>query len=255
MSTNTGKLRSLLLRGGIPADVRTAVEHHLASLEVVVRAEEVFGPLGIHLEQGLVVSDSQGTTVYVNDRLCELVGASRTAMLGRPTIELVCSADRAETRERMRSRGSGAPARYLSHFHVGPASCVAVDIVPYPMFDGTGFFHGSFALVHRRADDGCPHAENTPGGPESRANHTPLDQTASLAGEPPRPPPPIRDPLSPREQTVVSLLAVGNAVDDVAQQLEISEHTVRNHLKHIYAKLDVHSEAELLRLILRTQLS
>ncbi len=31
----------------------------------------------------------------------------------------------------------------------------------------------------------------------------------------------------------------------IAELLEVSEHTVRNHLKSIFRKLEVHSQAEL----------
>jgi DNA-binding CsgD family transcriptional regulator len=35
-------------------------------------------------------------------------------------------------------------------------------------------------------------------------------------------------------------------VGAIAERLKVSEHTVRNHLKAVYRKLDVHSQVELL---------
>ena len=50
--------------------------------------------------------------------------------------------------------------------------------------------------------------------------------------------------LSPREQQVLELLARGSAYKDIAQQLSLSIETVRMNVKHIYAKLHVHSRGE-----------
>lgn len=52
--------------------------------------------------------------------------------------------------------------------------------------------------------------------------------------------------LSSREQEIVILLVDGRRIHEVAKLLFISEHTVRNHLKSIYSKLDVHSQTELI---------
>jgi DNA-binding NarL/FixJ family response regulator len=50
--------------------------------------------------------------------------------------------------------------------------------------------------------------------------------------------------LSPREQQVLELLARGSAYKDIARQLSLSIETVRMNVKHIYAKLHVHSRGE-----------
>jgi DNA-binding CsgD family transcriptional regulator len=51
--------------------------------------------------------------------------------------------------------------------------------------------------------------------------------------------------LSTREREVFDLILQGNRVGTVAHELFLSEHTVRNYLKRIYGKLDVHSLGEL----------
>jgi DNA-binding NarL/FixJ family response regulator len=51
-------------------------------------------------------------------------------------------------------------------------------------------------------------------------------------------------PLSRRETEVVQRVAGGCAVAQIARELHLSEHTVRNHLKAAYRKLGVHSRAE-----------
>lgn len=55
--------------------------------------------------------------------------------------------------------------------------------------------------------------------------------------------------LSTREREIVSALGNGHRVKDIAQDLVISTHTVRNHLKAIYRKLNVNSQFELIGLM------
>lgn len=54
--------------------------------------------------------------------------------------------------------------------------------------------------------------------------------------------------LTPREQDVLELLAVGRSGTYIAEALCISPDTVKGHTRRIYAKLDVHSKQELLDL-------
>lgn len=57
--------------------------------------------------------------------------------------------------------------------------------------------------------------------------------------------------LSAREKEIVEALGTGRRVKDIAQDLVISTHTVRNHLKAIYRKLNVRSQFELISLMAR----
>lgn len=52
--------------------------------------------------------------------------------------------------------------------------------------------------------------------------------------------------LSKREREVLEELLAHLRPPQIAKRLHISPHTVRNHLKSIYAKIGVHSQAELL---------
>ena len=56
-----------------------------------------------------------------------------------------------------------------------------------------------------------------------------------------------RRAISPREREVLELLVAGHHVAEIASELFISPHTVRNHLKALYRKFDVHSQLELIR--------
>lgn len=55
--------------------------------------------------------------------------------------------------------------------------------------------------------------------------------------------------LSQREEEVLRLTVGGYTATRIAEELTISPETVRTHKKRIYAKLDVHSHDELMRLV------
>lgn len=47
-----------------------------------------------------------------------------------------------------------------------------------------------------------------------------------------------------KELAVLDLIARGFTYDETAQRLALSTHTVRTHVRHLYAKLDVHNKSE-----------
>ncbi|MBR4078613.1 MAG: helix-turn-helix transcriptional regulator [Christensenellaceae bacterium] len=55
--------------------------------------------------------------------------------------------------------------------------------------------------------------------------------------------------LSRREMEVVDLIGQGYSNKDIAKMLFISEHTVKDHTKNIYRKMNVHSRLELAALV------
>jgi two-component system, NarL family, response regulator LiaR len=57
----------------------------------------------------------------------------------------------------------------------------------------------------------------------------------------------VLDMLSPRERDVLRRMVEGKHGRDRAQDLVISTDTVRTHIRSIFAKLDVHSSLEVVR--------
>ncbi|KGX90555.1 chemotaxis protein CheY [Pontibacillus halophilus JSM 076056 = DSM 19796] len=55
------------------------------------------------------------------------------------------------------------------------------------------------------------------------------------------------NPLSTREQQVLELVVAGASNRVISEQLYISEHTVKNHIKSLLRKLNVHNRVELVR--------
>ncbi|SFO24956.1 GAF domain-containing protein [Pseudonocardia ammonioxydans] len=88
-----------------------------------------------------------------------------------------------------------------------------------------------------------------PGPPGSRTSITVLrlhevaSATAAL-------PPSLAALLSPREQEVARLVALGLQDDQIAARVFLSRHTVKQHLKAIYRKLRINSRVALTRVVL-----
>lgn len=59
----------------------------------------------------------------------------------------------------------------------------------------------------------------------------------------------IRCELTPRERDVLLLLARGRTLSVVARELSIAEGTARTHMMHIYTKLGVHKQQELIDMV------
>lgn len=58
------------------------------------------------------------------------------------------------------------------------------------------------------------------------------------------------DLLTPAQQDVLKLLLEGFTEKKIAAQLKVSQHTVHNHVRVIYARLNVHSRAELMSIFI-----
>ncbi len=61
--------------------------------------------------------------------------------------------------------------------------------------------------------------------------------------------------LTEREEEVVALLADGHTNNEIADQLNVTERTVRFHLRNIYDKLDVNSRAAAISWALKRQVN
>jgi len=54
----------------------------------------------------------------------------------------------------------------------------------------------------------------------------------------------LPDPLTPREQEILELVAAGLTNLEIAERLIVSPETVKKHAASIYAKMGVHSRTE-----------
>jgi DNA-binding CsgD family transcriptional regulator len=61
----------------------------------------------------------------------------------------------------------------------------------------------------------------------------------------------VVEPLSPREREVLGLFAEGLTVDEIAERLFLSTHTVRTHGRNAVAKLGARSRAHAVAIAIR----
>ena len=73
----------------------------------------------------------------------------------------------------------------------------------------------------------------------------PVDAGQPDAGQPRRLP--AWDVLTPREQEIAELVSAGLTTKEIAARAFVSENTVKQHLKRIFAKADVRNRAELMQ--------
>ncbi|MPN27909.1 Transcriptional regulatory protein DegU [bioreactor metagenome] len=55
--------------------------------------------------------------------------------------------------------------------------------------------------------------------------------------------------LTERENEIVALLLKGRTYKMIADEMYLSENTIKTHIKNIYSKLNVNSKTELIKLI------
>ena len=61
----------------------------------------------------------------------------------------------------------------------------------------------------------------------------------------------MNDDLSPREIEILQFLTEGLGVDEIGERLDLSPHTVRNHVQSTLEKLGAHSKLQAVTTALR----
>lgn len=202
---------------------------------------------------GLVLEDATGHMRYVNQRILELTGYEARELDGQPVAKLVPEELHAflDT-EQERARAGDARTR-LSALRRRDGRAIPVVVAPRWIEDTPS---GEAIVLSVIIDLAEVHAARPLGarsgslaaelaGVASRLQS--ISFSASLTH---RRGVSIDDPalqaLSAREKEILVLLVQSLRVPAIAEQLSISESTVRNHLKAIYRKLGVSSQRALI---------
>jgi DNA-binding CsgD family transcriptional regulator len=212
-------------------------------------AYERLTPLDDQLEQGGV--QEPGSARFITDEIEALIGLGRLdeaeAVLGR-VEERAKRLDRASVlAASLRCRGQHAAAsgdleRGLASLEQAVAQH---DRVPMPFERArTLLALGSVrrrARMKRLAREALEEAQVTFHGLDAQAwAERALEETARIGGRGP-----ATDELTPSERRVAELVAEGRSNKEVASTLVVTVKTVESHLSRVYAKLGLHSRAEL----------
>jgi PAS domain S-box-containing protein len=204
---------------------------------------------------GVAARDHDMKIVYINDRLLRWLGYERSEILGQESGVLfpanirdllLAEKDEIESgdlRARMtvcqRKDGTGFP----------------VLMLPQPFRDDAGEVIGGVSVV---IDLSAIQMAKQAGYAAEGSVRSSLERIALeiqsiglIADHPAATRAPLEHPelegLSPREMEILTQILSAHRVPQIAQALHISPHTVRNHLKSIFAKVGVSSQAELIR--------
>lgn len=109
--------------------------------------ESRYGILVETMNEALAVMSADGLLAYVNDRLCELLGYSRTEIVGRPARCMYAPADQAVFEEQVARRSAGEAGSYKAELMRKDKTLVPVLISSRPIFDSDGGFTGAVALL------------------------------------------------------------------------------------------------------------
>ena len=216
----------------------------------VVKDQPALRSLLSVMSDGVLATDTKGTRIYSNPALDGYVGSDACTprhSTAPPAFLPAESRDRYLRYVDLMMRGALAQETIALDFAIidarGEVSEVPVRLVP--VVSPRGRMTGMLWVFYLNSGADSAHARDL-----ERALAHIADELRSI-GYAPEPPPPVLglDDLSPREHEVFELLLVGHRVSTMAEQLCLSKHTVRNHLKSIFKKTGVHSQAELIQLV------
>ena len=206
---------------------------------------------------GLVGRDCKGTIVFVNERLLEWLSYSREEVEGQHLTKLLPPELHDLILAEIEATDHGDLRTRLTMLQRKNSATFPVLIIPQRFFDTKGKLAGGFCVVVDLGgvQTAKPAGYRADGDVRATLDRIALElQTISLAANLPSVPAIAVQhaelkTLSRREKEVLSHLVVAERVKTIAERLHVSEHTVRNHLKSIYQKLDVRSQSELIQLV------
>jgi len=208
------------------------------------------------LNAGLIVRTPHGRLLYVNDRVLEWVGYTAEELDGQDFRILVPPELRDATTAELDDILTGDERARIVIIRRRDGRTFPIVACPH-VLRTDGEIHAVVGLLF---DIGELRTAKRVGGtsPEGLAENLERIavelQTISLYSGAGAPPPllanhPELEHLSVREHEILTELVSGKRVPAIAKDLFISPHTVRNHLKSMYRKLDVSSQADLIEYV------
>lgn len=202
---------------------------------------------------GLLASDVDGVVRYANPRLLGWLRYDWDEVVDNPAAQLGVPEHAALHAAEIKAIQAGDLRVRLVVLRRKDSTTFPALVVPQRFFDENDVMSGTFSII---IDLGSVQTAKRVGLEDEPTVVTTamieivkqLDTLRDATGPSPRPfdpeHPSLAD-LSRREFEVLEHLMVGERVSVIAENLFISEHTVRNHLKSIFRKTGTSSQAEL----------
>ncbi len=96
------------------------------------------------LLRGVLVSNAQELTTYVNDSLCQMLGYTKEEILGKPISDLIVQEDLEDHRKKMKNRVKGNAETYERRFRKKDGMTAWMFVSAKPILDENGAYAGSF---------------------------------------------------------------------------------------------------------------
>ena len=216
-------------------------------MQAPVTRDEVFALLAI-ARFGACATAPDGTFVFWNHRAERILGLSAAEVIGRRRDEVIAPAAPHKASPGPASNGppmpgptvGRAPDPFTASMMCASGGHKQVALTPVVVADQPG----GDALMLYLFDD--PPESGPPAPADRQASelpHTPQPEPAPnpAAHQPSAPGP---GGLSRREIQVLRLVAVGSATSQIASDLQISVHTVRNHVRSLRHKLNAKTKLD-----------
>jgi PAS domain S-box-containing protein len=211
------------------------------------------------MNAGLLAGDLEGTILWANPPLLRWLGYSYDEILGMSAVDLGVAEHAESLRTEIKAIASGDLRPRLVVMRRSDSTTFPTLVIPQHFLDENGDNVGTFSII---VDMGTVQTAKRIGMETSESDLiASLSEIAtrlramSLPPTFPSLPVPLRfdNPalaeVSRREREVLELLVGGDRVIAIAEQLFISDHTVRNHLKSVFRKTGTSSQAELIKFV------
>jgi PAS domain S-box-containing protein len=192
------------------------------------------------------VSNHNGLVIYMNQRAESLLGKEPGGAVGHPCHEMIgghapdgspiCQHN-CEINKMIRSGEEVEPYTVRINSDEGEEHWLQLLVIPYTNGEGSNrVAHCAFQIDRSHIIESYL---------DRVAARTPINAERSFKIDESR--------LSKREREVLELLAEDQNLYEIAEQLNVSYYTVRNHVQHILGKMGVHSTLEAVALFLLSQ--
>jgi PAS domain S-box-containing protein len=215
---------------------------------------ERYGALVVLLHDmncGFVVRNAEGIVTAVSHRLLQWLGFNREEVEGHPLIDLVPEEVRETNLEAMHKTEKGDKSARLTVLQRKDGSTIPVLVLATSFVEASGEYAGTCSIIMELGTVQTAKNLSQPEELQSTLQRIAIE-LRSICESPAMGAPvqslahPELDPLTGREREVLGMLMSGDRVASISKKLHISPHTVRNHLKSMYRKFDVPSQADLI---------
>lgn len=134
----------LLLVVGVMGRLLRRMRHTQAALQM---SESRYRRIVETAHEGIWVIDADESTVFVNRRMCEILGYSEPEMLGRNVLDFMDEEARGLARERITRRRQGESGQYEACWRARDGRAVWTRMAINPLWDEQGEYLGVLAMI------------------------------------------------------------------------------------------------------------